>query len=78
MAQTTSILHDLSQPRIVGGTITLSAVNNLPPGSLAVLMILLTILLTAAGLFAVVARSPEKAGRSGSANGTKSVAIGEP
>jgi light-regulated signal transduction histidine kinase (bacteriophytochrome) len=55
MAQTTSILHDVSQPRIVGGTITLSAVNNLPPGSLAVLMILLTILLTAAGFFAVVA-----------------------
>jgi hypothetical protein len=55
MAQTTSILHDLSQPRIVGATITLNAVNNLPPGSLAVLTILLTILLTAAGLFAVVA-----------------------
>jgi light-regulated signal transduction histidine kinase (bacteriophytochrome) len=55
MAQTTSILHDLSQPRIVGATITLSAVKNLPPGSLAVLMILVTILLTAAALFAVVA-----------------------
>jgi signal transduction histidine kinase len=54
-AQTTSILHDLGQPRIVGATITLTAVKNLPPGSLAVLMILLTILLTAARLFAVVA-----------------------
>ncbi|MEA2261443.1 MAG: hypothetical protein QOJ51_4268 [Acidobacteriaceae bacterium] len=41
MTQTTSILHDLSQPRIVGATITLNAVNNLPPGSLAGLTILL-------------------------------------
>jgi hypothetical protein len=51
MAQTTSILHDLSQPRIVGATITLSAVNDLPPGSLAVQMILLTILLYRRGAF---------------------------
>ncbi|MEA3006190.1 MAG: hypothetical protein QOI94_1459 [Acidobacteriaceae bacterium] len=51
MAQTTPILHDLSQPRIVGATITLNAVNNLPPGSLAVLMILLTILFYRRGAF---------------------------
>jgi light-regulated signal transduction histidine kinase (bacteriophytochrome) len=48
-------LRHLGQPGIVGARITLRAANNLLPGSLGVLMILVIILLAATGLFAVVA-----------------------